>query len=200
MTNLENYIRNSEIPKRYLQDIQLRPAMEDVQVFSELNDIKLNIVEFVKRGNNLLIYSNRVGNGKTSWATKILKQFINNVSDYRWLNNCPALFINVQSFLELKKSAITNKENQIKVDELEKKLLTAPIVLFDDLGVKNFSQYDIGTLYYWIDYRTSNLKSCIYTSNLSPSQLRSVLDERLYSRIVNYSYLKEIKDGDSREC
>ena len=42
------------------------------------------------------------------------------------------------------------------------------------------------------------MKSCIFTSNLLPNQLKKILDERLYSRIVNYSIIKEVKDGDSR--
>lgn len=70
--------------------------------------------------------------------------------------------------------------------------------MFDDLGVKDISQYDMGNLYYWVDERTNNMRSCIFTSNLMPKQLKQVLDERLYSRIVKYSIIKEIKDGDNR--
>ena len=40
--------------------------------------------------------------------------------------------------------------------------------------------------------------SSIYTSNLSPEALKSVIDERIFSRIVNYSKCIEIKDGDHR--
>lgn len=60
------YINNSNIPKRYLQDISLRPVKEDVETFKELQDIKNNIVDFVNQGKNLFIYSSSVGNGKTT--------------------------------------------------------------------------------------------------------------------------------------
>ena len=113
-------------------------------------------------------------------------------------NNCPALFINVSNFLNKKKLAITNRELSPEVQDLEQKILSAKLVVFDDLGVKDVSSYELNSLYYWIDERTSNLRSCIYTSNLSPQALSMILDSRIYSRVVNYSEVKEIKAGDFR--
>ena len=198
MTLFDVYINNSNIPKRYLRDISLIPAKVDEQTFKELNDIKLRIKDFVNNGENLLICSNNVGNGKTTWAIKLIKQFIEEVQDFKFKNNCPALFINVTNFLNEKKLAISDQELSSKVNDIEKKILSSKLVVFDDLGVKDISQYDMGNLYYWIDERTNNMRSCIFTSNLMPKQLKQVLDERLYSRIVKYSTIKEIKDGDNR--
>lgn len=192
------YINNSNIPKRYLQDISLRPVKEDVETFKELQDIKNNIVDFVNQGKNLFIYSSSVGNGKTTWSTKLLKEYIEQVSSIMYKNNCPALFINVSNFLNKKKLAITNRELVPEVQDLEQKILSAKLVVFDDLGVKDVSSYELNSLYYWIDERTSNLRSCIYTSNLSPQALSMILDSRIYSRVVNYSEVKEIKAGDFR--
>lgn len=192
------YINNSNIPKRYLQDISLRPVKEDVETFKELQDIKNNIVDFVNQGKNLFIYSSSVGNGKTTWSTKLVKEYIEQVSSIMFKNNCPALFINVSNFLNKKKLAITNRELVPEVQDLEQKILSAKLVVFDDLGVKDVSSYELNSLYYWIDERTSNLRSCIYTSNLSPQALSMILDSRIYSRVVNYSEVKEIKAGDFR--
>jgi len=72
--------------------------------------------------------------------------------------------------------------------------------VFDDIADKSLSEYDLNLLYYWIDTRTSNMKSCIYTTNQLPSELEKTLSGKLYSRIVNYSEVKEIKDGDHRKC
>jgi hypothetical protein len=66
MSLVETYLNNSLIPKRYLRQISLIPAKVDEQTFRELNDIRDNIVEFVDKGENLLICSNNVGNGKTT--------------------------------------------------------------------------------------------------------------------------------------
>lgn len=198
MSLKEVYLNNSLIPKRYLNEISLIPAKVDEQVFKELNNIKLNIREFVDKGENLLICSNNVGNGKTTWSIKFLKEYIDEVQNIKFKNNCPALFINVTNFLNEKKLSISDPELHSKVIDTERKILSAKLVVFDDLGVKDISQFDIGNLYYWIDERTNNMKSCIFTSNLLPKQLRNILDERLYSRIVKYSTIKEIKDGDNR--
>lgn len=198
MSLCETYLDNSLLPKRYLKNISLIPAKVDEQVFKELNSIKLNIKDFVDKGENLLICSNNCGNGKTTWATKMVREYISNVCDIKFKNNCPALFINVTNFLNEKKLAISDPEMHQRVIDVERKILTAKLVVFDDLGVKDVSQYDMGNLYYWIDERTNNMRSCIFTSNLMPKQLKQVLDERLYSRIVKYSIIKEIKDGDNR--
>lgn len=194
------YIDNSEIPKRYLNDIALSPALIDENTFMQLNNIRNNINEFVSNGDNLFICSNNAGCGKTTWATKILRQYINNVSNLGFVDNCPGLFINVTSFLNKKKLAISDSSISNDVYKTEKRILSANLVVFDDIAVKNISDYDLGALYYWIDERTSKMKSCIYTSNLLPNQLKNVIDNRLYSRIINYSIIKEIKDGDNREC
>ena len=195
---VDTYLENSNIPRRYLSDIKLRPCQSDEQSFMELNTIKLNIKDFVAQGNNLLIYSAYTGNGKTTWATKILVEYIKSVGRVSFRDNCPGLFINVSNFLNKKKLAITDSSLAEEVKSIEKRILSANLVVFDDLGVKDISAYEMNSLYYWIDDRTSNLKSCIFTSNLSPQILETVLDPRVYSRVINYSILKEITGGDNR--
>lgn len=186
----------SFIPKRYLSDIQLEPSNKDLEVFKEIFSIKDNIKQFVKDGNNLFIYSSHVGNGKTSLATKLMREYIHQVSDV--YIEYPALFINVNDFLNKKKTAISNNDIKAYVDKVEQNILTAKLVIFDDIGVSNISAYDTNLLYYWINYRTDNMLSSIYTSNLTPDVLKTVIDERIFSRVVNYSRCLEIKDGDHR--
>lgn len=194
----ELYLTNSLIPARYKNTIPLQPAVADEQVFRELQEVRRDIRQFVKEGKNLLICSNFTGNGKTTWAIKLLKAYVESVASLGFKNNCPALFINISNFLNKKKLAIGNPEIQAEVNDIESKILTAKLVVFDDLGVKDLSEYDSMNLYYWIDERTNNLLSSIYTSNLLPDQLKQLLDSRVYSRVVNYSDIKIIKDGDHR--
>lgn len=192
------YINNSQIPKRYLQDIPLRPSKKDLKVFTELKDIQNNVKKFVDDGKNLLICSHQCGNGKTTFATKILKSYIHAVRNISFKNDTPALFINVNSFLNEKKLAINDVEIAQKVQNIEKCILSAKLVVFDDIADKSLSEYDINTMYYWLDYRTANMKSCIYTTNQLPDELQKTLNGKVYSRIVNYSTVKYITDGDHR--
>lgn len=194
------YLKNSLIPKRYIEDIKLMPSVKDVQTFVELQNIKENIKEFVDNGKNLLICSQHAGNGKTSWATKLAKAYIDEVCDKGFKNNTPVLFINVNNFLNDKKLAINDKQLANKLNKVEKSILSAKLVIFDDIADKTLSEYDMNMMYYWLDYRTANLKSCIYTSNQLPEQLKTTLNGKMYSRVVNYSTIKYITDGDHRKC
>lgn len=195
------YLKNSQIPVRYYNDISLVPCNEDLETFKELNDIRNNIKSFVDEGKNLLIYSNNVGNGKTTWSIKLLKAYIDSVQNISFNNRCPALFININKFLNEKKLAFNDKDLQQRVTETEKNILSAKLVVFDDIGVKALSDYDKMNVYYWIDERTNNMKSCIYTTNLSLRRLEGYFDDaRIYNRVEGYSIVKEIKDGSNREC
>lgn len=195
----DTYIKNARIPKRYLNDISLTPSKADEKTFIELNEIKKNIKDFVDKGENLLICSNQAGNGKTSWAIKLLKAYIDEVQAYGFTYDTPALFINVNSFLNEKKLGINDPEISSRINKIEKAILTAPLVVFDDIADKSLSEFDLNLLYYWLDYRTANMKTCIYTTNELPEQLKQTLNGKLYSRVVNYSQVKYITDGDNRK-
>lgn len=199
MEQLENrYLKQSLIPKRYLGDISLVPSKNDVKVFERIKEIRDDIVGFVNSGSNLFLYSNHVGNGKTTLATKLMKEYIKRISDKYY--EYPALFINVNDFINNKKLAISNKELSAQVDAIESNMMKAKLVVLDDIGVKSISEYDSNLLYFWINYRTNNELSTIYTSNVTPDKLKGMLDERIYSRIINYSIPLELKDGDNRRA
>lgn len=192
------YLSNAMIPKRYLKDIPLTPSNNDLQTFIELNNIKENVKQFVDEGKNLLICSNNCGNGKTTFAIKILKAYIEAVQNYSFEYNTPALFININNFLNEKKLSINDSTLAEKVKNIEKSILSAKLVIFDDIADKTLSEYDMNMMYYWLDYRTSNMKSCIFTTNQLPEQLKRTLNGKVYSRVVNYSIVKIITDGDHR--
>lgn len=197
----EVYINNSQIPKRYLKDNpDFEPSGDDLQTFMELQSIQDNVKTFVDEGRNLLICSKKAGNGKTTWATRIARAYIDGVSQYAFPNDTPVVFINVNNFLNEKKLAINDKSMLSRLNKIEKSILSAKLVIFDDIADKTLSEYDMNTMYYWIDYRTSNLKSCIYTSNQLPEQLKATLNGKMYSRVVNYSQIERVTDGDHRKC
>lgn len=194
------YLRNAMIPKRYWEDIPLKPSKADEKTFIELNEIRENIKDFVDSGKNLLICSNQAGNGKTTFSIKLLKAYIDSVKDIRFVNNTPALFVNVNSFLNEKKLSISDERLAEKIKSIEKNILSAKLVVFDDIADKTLSEYDMNMMYYWLDYRTANLRSCIFTTNQLPEQLKKTLNGKVYSRVVNYSVIKYITDGDHRTC
>ena len=54
-----------------------KDGRDDVS-FERLSNIEKNIVDYVQKGNNLYMYSKNPGNGKTSWAFRLLRSYINN--------------------------------------------------------------------------------------------------------------------------
>lgn len=193
------WYNNSNVPKLYnetaTKKLDLYPYPEDYSVFKELADIKSDINKFVSEGGCLYIWSSSVGNGKTTWAVKLLKAYLYSIKSlpFDYENYCPVLFVNVSEYLETSKRAIRDKSLEKTITDIENKIYSADLVIFDDIADKTISEYDMNKLYCWVNYRTSNLKSCIYTSNMSPTELGTCLSAKLCSRIVDLSVCKEIK-------
>lgn len=199
----ELYIKNSRLPLRYVEEAKnsnLQPTTEsDYESFCYLKKVKENIVSFVKLHHNLLITSEHVGNGKTTWAAKIILHYIDSYAqDYSFKDNTPVLFINVPDFLMQKKLAISDKVIAEEVSEIEKAILTAKIVVFDDIATKVATDYERELLYTYINNRTSNYLTNIYTTNVSLTNLREELGIRIADRIIGYSKCIELTGAGMR--
>ena len=157
--------------------------------------IERNIESFVDSGKNIYIHSKNCGNGKTSWAIRLIQDYINAIwykSDLR----CRALFINVPRFLLTLKDNITDKSDYIQ--HIKDNVLEADLVVWDEVGVKSLTTYEHENLYNLINARIDAGKSNIYTSNLYKEELEEKIGERLYSRIVNLSTEVEFIGIDKR--
>lgn len=167
----------------------------DQEAFNLLHNIEIDILNFVTSGKNLFIFSNNVGNGKTSWAIRMLQSYLNKVwpeSDLR----CRCLFINVPRFLLTLKDSITNNSDYI--DHIKENVLSADLVVWDELGVKSLTTYEHENLLNLINTRLDNNKSNIYTSNLFGKELQDKIGERLYSRVTNMSVNVQLFGKDKR--
>lgn len=107
-----------------------------------------------------------------------------------------ALFISVPRFLLELKANISQKSQYI--EDIEASVLDADLVVWDDIGSKNGTEFEVSHLLSIIDTRINNGKSNIYTSNLNKEELHNILGDRLYSRIYNYSECIEFVGRDKR--
>lgn len=167
----------------------------DRDVFVELDNIRNNILEFVKNGKNLFIYSNIAGNGKTSWSLKLLSSYLKSI----WAKSnleCHALFINVPKFLLALKDNINERSEY--VSHIKENVYKADLVVWDDIATKNITSFEAENLLSIIDTRISLGKSNIYTSNLNGQEIHECLGDRLYSRVVNGSINVNFKGADKR--
>ena len=189
-------MENSNIPKVKQIPQTLTAPKCDIDAFRRLADIKNNIVDFVDCGCNFYIASNNTGNGKTSWAIKLMLKYFDEV----WAGNgfrTRALFIHVPTFL-LKCKDFNNKDQDF---EDKKALLeTVDLVVWDDIASTDVSAYDYSQLLMYIDNRLINERSNIFTGNYdNRERLEKRVGIKLTSRIWSDSTEVIIfKGGDMR--
>lgn len=192
-----HYFELGFIPENKRCKLPLRVDSDgrDIEAFNTLSDVEKNIDKFVYKGSNLYLYSSTAGNGKTSWAFRLLRAYVNKVwykEDIRPI----VMFISVPRFLLELKSNISQKSEYI--EEIEKSILDCDLVVWDDIGNKVGTEFEVSHLLSILDTRLNNNKSNIYTSNLNQEDLHSFLGDRLYSRVYNYSTCIEFVGRDKR--
>ena len=161
-----NYLlETSNIPRSKRKINTLIPDSIDVKAFEKLADIRDNIVDFVQGGNSLYIFSNKVGNGKTTWAIKLMLQYFNEV----WAGNgfkVRGIFVNVPTFLTMNKNIISLPDKDFEI--MREELPYVDLVIFDDIASTKLSDYDYNMLLTYIDQRVVGEKAIIYTGNIIP--------------------------------
>lgn len=165
----------------------------DTNAFIQLADIKDDIINFVNNGKNIYIVSENTGNGKTSWAIKLLLKYFNEI----WAGNgfkVRGLFIHVPTLL----NQLKNFENPLS-EEYKSDIINSDLVVWDDIGSIYLSNYDNSQLISYIDQRIFMGKSNIYTGNIvKEDQFKQALGDRLYSRIYKGSLVIVFKGKDRR--
>jgi len=187
-------VDNSGIPasKQYPSILE---AQEDYDQFVRLAQIKKDMQNFVKQGRNLYITSRNTGNGKTSWAIKLMLKYF----DMIWAGSglkVRGLFIHVPTLL----LQIKNFSNPLS-EEYKKNIMDVDLVIWDEIACTTISQYDYSNLLMFLECRLLNGKSNIYTSNsISKEALEDVVGNKLASRIWNTSEIIEFRGKDKRGC
>ena len=173
-------INNSNIPADYMKSKTLYPMDVDYEAFTTLKQIQLDIDNFVKDGRTLYLWSTQLGNGKSSWAVKLLKTFLavrcvgNNFKDLAYFIYTPTFLLDMKNF-----------SKQEERNELMESVMNRELVVIDDLGAVQGSQYDLTNLSALIDKRYSSGLATIYTSNLSVDNLDSCIGSRLADRVAS---------------
>jgi len=187
-------LEQSNIPIARQVPTKLTVGEIDKQMFFHLATIKQNIKTFVDNGNNLFITSHTTGNGKTSWAIKLMLKYFDEI----WAGNgfkCRGIFIHVPTLLSKLKD-FNNLDEYY--EQLKDKIPTVDLVIWDDIGASTLSAYDYSQLLTLLDQRINNNKSNIFTSNYLVTELDKILGAKLVSRVCNTSNFVEFKGGDKR--
>ena len=130
-----------------------------------------------------LFITGSVGSGKTHLVSAIIdyiaRVYKRKVDDL--------IFITSVNLLSRIKFSFENKTTE----SLLKKLEAADLLVIDDLGIEKSSDWTYEIFYKIIDSRYSNLLPVIITSNLTDTELKEKMSERIVSRL--YEMCKGIK-------
>lgn len=193
---MEYLMNTSNIPKVRQRPAVLHAPKCDYDAFVRLSEIKDNLVDFVAGGGNVYIASTTTGNGKTSWAIKLMLKYFDEV----WAGNGfkpRGIFVHTPTFL-LKTKDFESRDREFMT--LRQRLHSVDLVVWDDIASTEVSAYDYSQLLMYIDTRTAEGLSNIYTGNLTDeAMLIKSLGAKLTSRILsNDTEVIIFKGGDRR--
>lgn len=197
ISKIDYLFNEALLPIKQRKRIPLRVDADgsDVEVFTQLKAVENNIEQFIQTGSNLFIYSPIAGNGKSSWAIRLIQAHIENIW-YKSDLKCRALFISVPRFLLAIKNNLSNNDEYAQ--HILKNIFEADLVIFDDIATKGITQFESENLFSIIDTRINMGKSNVFTSNIIPTQLNELLGPRLTSRIINLSTVIQFRGQDKR--
>ena len=166
----------SRIPERYRYTIALKPENgEDLEAFTKLDNYKNDVLSMVDEGRGLYIW------GKIAFNTGLENE---------------GLYIFLPTFLEDLRDNYDNKDPEF--DEVLRMIKTCRLLIIDDIGAERVTDWVRERMVSIINTRVSNNLTTIYTSNLSPEELRGELGDRIASRVLGSSQVVEITSGDRR--
>ena len=163
---------------RYLKNII--PQSVDIAAYKELKEIKDHIYDFVKRGDNLYICSDKIQNGKTTWSIKLLYKYFNEI----WLGNAfvpRGYFVYVPEFLA--NMASYDYKNTKEFKELDNIIKTVDLVVWDDITTMNLAENAQNILNTYLNKRYMDGKANIYNGLYQGEYLESVVGKLLSMRL-----------------
>lgn len=159
----------------------------DWKVYRNLHSLDLE--KFVTSGRSIVIESDKYGNGKTTWAQRLLLKYL-------------AMQVgkaNAGYFISLPE-ALFNIKNSIGTGEdynYEEIFKTKRLLVLDDVSCKKLTEYEESWLFRCVSIRSLAKLSTIYTLNTSRS-LEDLIGGNLFSRIYNGSEHFRFEEDDKR--
>ena len=169
-----------------------------------------NVLKLVNKGVNVLYYSqptptNTLGTGigKTTSACTILNQYIkeyvfHTVKQSIPIDTIPAYFLSCSELQNVYNSQFKTDDGAAKYKVIKQFAKESSLLVLDDIALRGCSEGFSCELYEIINYRDSEVKATIYTSNVNVNDLDKVLDSRITSRITSNCGLLIMSGEDKR--
>jgi len=178
-------------------------TIKDLMGASNISEIQNKVAKYLSdssildEGNNLYIYSNSNGTGKSRIANYILAL----LHEPRFVNEIPQIIpiasVDFGEYLGL----CSNQFDEAAI-AARKTVMTVPILLLDDVSpafCSNNLHKDKRELILLMKYRREDMRITIITSNLIPSEFNTTFGMTAASKVLeNFSYI-EVKGEDVRD-
>jgi DNA replication protein DnaC len=122
-----------------------------------------------------LLFTGPVGSGKSFLAASIANVLIE--------KQCRILFLIVPDLLDELRATYSNKKETTEFDLLDI-ARTVPILILDDLGAHNYTEWSRNRIYSILNYRMNEQLPTIITTNLDFDDIEQYLGERTCSRLL----------------
>ena len=131
-----------------------------------------------------------VGRGKSHLAAAVANKLLE--------KNIDVLFLIVPDFLDSIRASY-NDAGEFSEAEIMSRAQQVGVLILDDLGAHNFSEWTKNRLFSLINYRVNYNAPCLITTNLSLDELNETIGTRTVSRIVEMCDLYSlVSDNDIR--
>ncbi len=149
-------------------------SAERERMKANLDRARQYVREFPKKRANLLLVGT-TGTGKTHISTAIAREIIPMGYDVLYDS-----IHNIISDFEADKF----KSGYVQTEQKSEKYLECDLLIIDDLGTEFSNQFTVSCLYNLLNTRQNHGKATIISTNLSPEELSSKYEGRIYSRLV----------------
>ncbi len=122
-----------------------------------------------------LMLQGQIGSGKTHLAAAIANTLLD--------TNIDVLFLVVPDFLDELRASY-GFQDEISELQIMDRAKNVPVLILDDLGTHNFSEWTQNKIFSLINYRLNQQLPTIITTNLDFQTLEGVLGPRVISRLV----------------
>lgn len=206
----------SEYSSYFLSNAPARKNQE--KIYQQLEKYVKSFKRFYTEGDkedsaplkSVYLWSANKGNGKSSTSAALLNEFMmmgwkaSVALNHPWFKP-PAYFFDVNEFQTLYNkftrngiASILAEEASMTYYEMMEKASNAPLVVFDDIGVRSATEAFRADLHTIINKRIVNGLPSIYTSNHPIDYLEEVFDERLADRVRDNCIVLEFKGASKR--
>lgn len=168
-----------KIPKRYLN------------IDTDKQDLLKEVI-----GKSLFI-TGPVGCGKTVFIASIAKLMIRNFNQVKFLS-FPRYISHIQGLFNDDYNGGKNGYSNTPQDAVNKTAGFSGTLFLDDIAAEKTTEFVRGVIFRIIDQREQEELPIVITSNLSLSQISSVIDPRVSSRIAGICRVLQFKGSDRR--